>query len=89
MTRGNHELPDINMRPVFMGGGFYEVTSKYDIDTFHLFQALFIHLPIGATLGGQAFVVGGLMREDDLDMKRLTTLEHRRPCPRRRPTTSC
>ena len=66
-----------------MGGGFYhEVTSKYDIDTFHLFQALFIHLPIGATLGGQAFVVhGGLMREDDLDMKRLTTLEHRRPCP--------
>ena len=83
VTRGNHELPDINMRPVFMGGGFYhEVTSKYDIDTFHLFQALFIHLPIGATLGGQAFVVhGGLMREEDLDMKRLTTLEHRRPCP--------
>ena len=41
VTRGNHELPDINMRPVFMGGGFYpEVPSKYDIDTFHLFQAL-------------------------------------------------
>jgi nucleoside-diphosphate-sugar epimerase len=52
VTRGNHEARDINERPASSGGGFRdEVLTKYDDDTFELFQLLFNHLPVAAVVG--------------------------------------
>ncbi|KAG8458103.1 hypothetical protein KFE25_012763 [Diacronema lutheri] len=64
INRGNHENSDINERPAKNGGGFAaEVRSKYDRETFHLFQTFFCALPLATVLGDECVVVhGGLCR---------------------------
>lgn len=85
VTRGNHEARDINERPAATGGGFRdEVRTKYDDETYELFQLLFVHLPVAAVVGQQILVIhGGLSRERSKPLAALRALDHKRDVPQR------
>ena len=85
VTRGNHEARDINERPASSGGGFRdEVLTKYDDDTFELFQLLFNHLPVAAVVGTQIMVIhGGLSRERADPLAALRRMKHKIDVPQR------
>jgi diadenosine tetraphosphatase ApaH/serine/threonine PP2A family protein phosphatase len=82
INRGNHENSDINERPAKNGGGFAaEVRSKYDRETFHLFQQFFCALPLATVLGDECVVVhGGLCRlNPTIDQMKL--VKRQQQCP--------
>ncbi|KAJ1633424.1 Metallo-dependent phosphatase-like protein [Pavlovales sp. CCMP2436] len=82
INRGNHENSDINERPAKNGGGFAaEVRSKYDRETFRLFQQFFCVLPLAAVLGDECIVVhGGLCRLNPT-IDQMKGVSRRMQCP--------
>lgn len=83
VTRGNHEARDINERPAGQGGGFCdEVRAKYDSDAFELFQLLFNHMPLAASIGGSIFVVhAGLPRSPSVTVDDMRAVQHKMDVP--------
>lgn len=82
INRGNHESAGINERPAQSGGGFAaEVRAKYGREAFHLFQALFCSLPLGAQLGEQVLVLHGGLSRLGAGVARLRAVHRQMQCP--------
>jgi len=72
LSRGNHEAPDMNLPYGFTG----EVLTKYGLEAYNLFQAVFNRLPLAHVINSDVLVChGGLPREPGVGLSEIESLD--------------